>query len=40
MMLGYSDQSAFTKAFKRWTADTPQAWRMRHSMTRIGVNRP
>ncbi len=29
MMLGYSDQSAFTKAFKRWTADTPQAWRAR-----------
>ena len=29
MMLGYSDQSAFTKAFKRWTADTPQAWRSR-----------
>jgi AraC-like DNA-binding protein len=27
MRLGYSEQSAFTHAFKRWTGETPLGWR-------------
>jgi len=30
MRLGFSEQSAFTHAFKRWTQETPNAWRRRH----------
>ncbi len=29
--LGYSDASAFTRAFRRWSATTPAAWRMRRT---------
>ena len=29
MRLGFSEQSAFTHAFKRWTDETPNAWRRR-----------
>lgn len=30
-MLGYSEQSAFTRAFRRWASQTPQAWRRSRS---------
>lgn len=30
-LLGYSEQSAFTRAFRRWTGETPRAWRQRHT---------
>ena len=30
LMLGYSEQSAFQRAFKQWTDQTPQNWRKIH----------
>ena len=27
LTVGYSDQTAFTRAFKRWTSSTPRAYR-------------
>ena len=27
LLLGYSEQSAFQRAFKQWTQQTPQNWR-------------
>ncbi len=29
-LTGFSEQSAFTRAFKRWVAQTPAAWREQH----------
>jgi AraC-like DNA-binding protein len=28
--LGYADNSAFTRSFKRWTGKTPQEWKKEH----------
>ena len=28
LLLGYSEQSAFQRAFKQWTQHTPQQWRL------------
>ncbi len=30
-LLGYSEQSAFTRAFRTWTGQTPAAWRSAHT---------
>jgi len=32
--LDYSEASAFTRAFRRWSGETPTAWRARHSRDR------
>lgn len=29
-LLGFSEQSAFTRAFRHWTGETPARWRRRH----------
>ena len=31
LLLGYSEQSAFQRAFKQWTQHTPQQWRMQRA---------
>ena len=28
--LGFSEVSAFTRAFRRWSGETPSAWKLRH----------
>ncbi|ANF80821.1 AraC family transcriptional regulator [Acinetobacter sp. NCu2D-2] len=33
LLLGYSEQSAFQRAFKQWTKLTPQQWRIQNSLT-------
>jgi AraC-like DNA-binding protein len=30
LLLGYSEQSAFNRAFQRWSGTTPRAWRIAH----------
>lgn len=34
-VLRYSELSAFTRAFRRWSGQTPSAWRASHPHTRI-----
>jgi AraC-like DNA-binding protein len=34
-LLGYSEQSAFSRAFKRWTGVSPLQWRQAHSPTNL-----
>ena len=29
-VLGYAEAGVFTRAFKRWSGETPKAWRLRH----------
>jgi len=29
-LLGYSENAAFTRAFRRWTGESPESWRRRH----------
>ena len=31
LLLGYSEQSAFQRAFRHWTGQTPRQWRLRHT---------
>lgn len=33
LLLGYSEQSAFTRAFRQWTRATPAQWRRQHGRT-------
>ncbi|GAB3255157.1 AraC family transcriptional regulator [Chitinimonas naiadis] len=39
LLLGYSEQSAFSRAFRRWSGTTPQRWRWsaRASTTTLGL---
>ncbi|MFX8067372.1 AraC family transcriptional regulator, partial [Acinetobacter baumannii] len=30
LLLGYSEQSAFTRAFRQWTGLAPSQWRRTH----------
>jgi AraC-like DNA-binding protein len=32
LLLGYSEQSAFTRAFRAWTGLPPAQWRRRHRL--------
>ena len=35
LLLGYSGQGVFTRAFKEWTGETPAAWReLAHALPR------
>ncbi|GEO16319.1 AraC family transcriptional regulator [Microvirga aerophila] len=34
--LGYSEASAFTRAFRRWSGQSPAAWRLEHGRTQPG----
>jgi AraC-like DNA-binding protein len=34
LLVGFSEQSAFTRAFQRWTGETPARWRRAHSAVR------
>jgi AraC-like DNA-binding protein len=34
--LGYSEASAFTRAFRRWSGQSPAAWRLEHSRAQPG----
>ncbi|MFI4997054.1 MAG: AraC family transcriptional regulator [Hyphomicrobiales bacterium] len=37
--LGYSEASAFTRAFRRWSGMTPMSWRAKHLTARNGGSR-
>jgi AraC-like DNA-binding protein len=39
-ILGFSEPSAFTRAFRRWAAQPPSGWRSSHDRTRKNVLRP
>jgi AraC-like DNA-binding protein len=38
LAIGYSEASAFTRAFKRWSGEPPSEWRSRH--LRVGLGAP
>jgi AraC-like DNA-binding protein len=35
LLLGYSEQSAFTRAFKSWTGESPAQWRKRRLVSKV-----
>jgi AraC-like DNA-binding protein len=35
LYLGYSDASAFTRAFKRWTGVTPKKWKLVNTQVNV-----
>ena len=38
LLLGYSEQSAFNRAWRQWTGTTPLQWRRRHAgMAALGI---
>ena len=38
--LGYSEASAFTRAFRRWSGQSPAAWRSEHGSAQSGHRPP
>src|SRR5574343_325772 len=36
-MLGYAEHSAFTRAFRRWTGESPLQWRLRRTLRVVGA---
>jgi len=40
VMLRYSEPSAFTRAFRRWSGQSPAAWRSEHGSAQSGHRPP
>ena len=38
--LGFSEISAFTRAFRRWSGETPSCWKLRHARPKAELATP